>query len=71
MEIWGDGLQTRSILYVDECLEGARLLCSPILPARLNIGSEEMVTINQLAEMAMDIAGKKLNDKTRTGPLRR
>jgi nucleoside-diphosphate-sugar epimerase len=69
IEIWGDGLQTRSFLYIDECLEGVRRLMESGEPGPLNIGSEEMVTINQLAEMAASIAGKKLRFKHISGPL--
>jgi nucleoside-diphosphate-sugar epimerase len=70
IEIWGDGLQTRSFLYIDECLEGVRrLMDNETFFGPVNIGSEEMVTINQLAEMAMDIAGKKLTIKHIAGPL--
>ena len=69
MEIWGDGEQTRSFLYVDECVEGIRRLMSSDFAGPVNIGSEEMVTINQLAEMAMRIAGKKLSLKHIPGPL--
>ena len=69
IEIWGDGLQTRSFLYVDECLEGVRRLMESDFAGPVNIGSEEMVTINQLAEMAMEIAGKKLSIKHIPGPL--
>lgn len=69
IEIWGDGLQTRSFLYIDECLEGVRRLMESDFIGPVNIGSEEMVTINQLAEMAMDIVGKKLNLKHIEGPL--
>src|SRR5262249_1316970 len=57
IEIWGDGRQTRSFLYIDECLEGIRTLMQSTEPGPFNVGSEEMVTINQLAEMAMAIAG--------------
>jgi GDP-D-mannose 3', 5'-epimerase len=60
MEIWGDGEQTRSFLYVDECVEGIRRLMDSNFAGPVNIGSEEMVTINQLAAMAMEIAGKNL-----------
>ena len=56
IEIWGDGLQTRSFLYVDECLEGIRRLVDSDFMGPVNIGSDEMVTINALAEMAMAIA---------------
>jgi GDP-D-mannose 3', 5'-epimerase len=69
IEIWGDGLQTRSFLYIDECLEGVRRLMESEFTGPVNIGSEEMVTINQLAEMAMEIAGKKLSIKHIEGPL--
>jgi GDP-D-mannose 3',5'-epimerase len=68
IEIWGDGEQTRSFLYIDECLEGVRRLMASGFIGPVNIGSEEMVTINQLAGMAMDIAGKKLKIKNVQGP---
>ena len=69
IEMWGDGKQTRSFLYIDECLEGIRRLMDSDFVVPVNIGSEEMVTINQLAEMAMDIAGKHLTIKHIPGPL--
>jgi nucleoside-diphosphate-sugar epimerase len=69
IEMWGDGKQTRSFLYIDECLEGVRKLMDSDFIGPVNIGSEEMVTINQLAEMIMDIAGKKLRIKHIPGPL--
>lgn len=70
IEIWGDGLQTRSFLYIDECLEGTtRLLRSRQFEGPVNIGSEEMVTINQLVDIVADIAGKKLRKRHITGPL--
>jgi len=69
IEIWGDGNQTRSFLYIDECLEGVRRLMQSDFMGPVNIGSEEMVTINQLAEMVMKIAGKKLSLKHVSGPL--
>jgi nucleoside-diphosphate-sugar epimerase len=69
IEIWGDGKQTRSFLYIDECLEGVRRLMESEFCGPVNIGSEEMVTINQLAEMAMRIAGKNLAIKHIKGPL--
>jgi len=69
IEMWGDGKQTRSFLYIDECLEGMRRLMDSDFTGPVNIGSEEMVTINQLAEMAMNIAGKKLTIKHIPGPL--
>ncbi len=69
IEIWGDGKQTRSFLYIDECLEGVHRLMESDFPGPLNIGSEEMVTINRLAELAMSIAGKRLSIKHIEGPL--
>lgn len=69
IEIWGDGKQTRSFLYIDECLEGTLRLTRSDWTGPVNIGSDEMITINQLAEMAMDIAGKKLSIKHIPGPL--
>jgi GDP-D-mannose 3', 5'-epimerase len=69
IEIWGDGMQTRSFLYVDECVEGVRRLMESDFTGPVNIGSEEMVTINQLAEAVMEVAGKKLNIRHIKGPL--
>lgn len=70
IEIWGDGKQTRSFLYIDECLEGIlRLMNSENFHGPVNIGSEEMVTINQLAEIIMEIAGKKVSLNHIPGPL--
>ncbi len=69
IEMWGDGLQTRSFLYIDECLEGVRRLMKSDFSGPVNIGSEEMVTINQLASMIMKIAGKNLTIKHISGPL--
>jgi GDP-D-mannose 3',5'-epimerase len=69
IEIWGDGLQTRSFLYIDECLEGVRRLMESNFRGPFNIGSQEMVTINQLAEMAMCIAGKQLRIRHIPGPV--
>jgi nucleoside-diphosphate-sugar epimerase len=69
IEIWGDGLQTRSFLYVDECVEGVRRLMDSDFTGPVNIGSEEMVTINQLAETIMELAGKPLRIRHIEGPL--
>jgi nucleoside-diphosphate-sugar epimerase len=69
IEIWGDGQQTRSFLFVDECLEGTLRLTRSNWTGPVNIGSDEMVSINQLADMAIDIAGKKLEKKHIEGPL--
>ncbi len=69
IEIWGDGCQTRSFLYIDECLEGVRRLVDSDFIGPVNIGSEEMVSINQLAELIMEIAGKHLRIRHIAGPL--
>ena len=63
IEVWGDGLQTRSFLHVSECVEAVIQLMQSNYNRPVNIGSEEMVTINQLAEMAIDISGKDLSIK--------
>jgi len=69
IEIWGDGFQTRSFLYIDDCLEGTLRLMRSNFAGPVNIGSEEMVTIKELAMMIMEIAGKKLKLKHVPGPL--
>jgi len=69
IEMWGDGKQTRSFLYIDECVEAMRRLMDSDFIGPVNIGSEEMVSINKLAEMVMDIAGKQLAIKHIPGPL--
>jgi GDP-D-mannose 3',5'-epimerase len=69
IEIWGDGRQTRSFLYIDECLEGVRRLLDSDFTGPVNIGSEEMVTINQLTVLVMQIAGKRLGIRHIKGPL--
>jgi len=68
IEIWGDGKQTRSFLYIDECIEGTRRLMKSSFTGPVNIGSEEMVTIDQLVEMVTEIAGKTLRVKHVEGP---
>ena len=69
IEIWGDGLQTRSFLYVTECVEGTlRLMRSADCDVPVNIGSEEMVTINDLVEMVCKIAGKPVAVRHIEGP---
>lgn len=60
IEVWGDGKQTRSFLFIDECLEAVHRFMQSDFQGPLNIGSEEMVSLNQLAEMVMEIAGKPL-----------
>lgn len=69
IEVWGDGQQTRSFLYVDECLEGVRRLMESRFTGPVNIGSEEMVSINELAEMIISLAGKRLSIRHIPGPL--
>ncbi|CAN5379628.1 NAD-dependent epimerase/dehydratase family protein [soil metagenome] len=68
VEIWGDGRQTRSFLYVDECLEGTIRLTRSDFPGPVNIGSEEMVTINELVDMVARIAGKTVEKVHIPGP---
>ena len=68
IEIWGDGLQTRSFLYVDECLEGTLRLTRSDWEGPVNIGSDEMVSINQLVDYVADIAGKKIEKNHIPGP---
>jgi nucleoside-diphosphate-sugar epimerase len=70
IEVWGDGKQTRSFLYIDECLEGIRrLMDNKSFNGPVNIGSEEMVSINQLVEMVADIADKNIKRTHIPGPL--
>lgn len=68
IEIWGDGKQTRSFLYIDDCLDAVELLMQSEHRDPINIGSEEMVSINGLAAMVMDIAGKHLQINNIPGP---
>ena len=60
IEVWGDGLQTRSFLYIDECIEGIRRLMDSDCKEPVNIGSDEMVSINDLAKMVIEISGKNI-----------
>ncbi len=69
IEIWGDGEQTRSFLYIDECLEGSTRLTRSAFAGPVNIGSEEMVSINQLVDLVADIAGKRIEKNHIVGPL--
>ena len=69
VEIWGDGEQTRSFLYIDECIEATRRLMESDFLGPVNIGSEEMVTINTLADTAAKVAGKTIVKKHIDGPL--
>jgi nucleoside-diphosphate-sugar epimerase len=68
IDVWGDGLQTRSFLFVDECVHGTMTLTRSNFAGPVNIGSEEMVTINELANMIIKISGKNLTIKHITGP---
>jgi nucleoside-diphosphate-sugar epimerase len=61
IKIWGDGKQTRSFCYIDDCLEGSYRLMESDFKEPLNIGSDELVTINEMVDMICNIAGKKLN----------
>jgi nucleoside-diphosphate-sugar epimerase len=69
IEIWGDGEQTRTFLYIDECIEGLRHLMESKVSGPVNIGSDELISINNLAKMGMEIAGKKLKINHIPGPL--
>ena len=69
IEVWGDGEQTRSFLYIDECIEATRRLMDSDFMGPVNIGSEEMVTINQLVDTAAKVAGKKIEKNHIDGPL--
>ena len=69
IEVWGDGLQTRSFLFVDECIEATRRLMDSNFIGPVNIGSEEMVTINQLVDIAAEVAEKKVSKNHIDGPL--
>jgi nucleoside-diphosphate-sugar epimerase len=68
IEMWGDGKQTRSFLYIDECLEGTTRLMRSDFAGPVNIGSEEMVSMDQFAAMIMDLAGKRVRIKHISGP---
>jgi nucleoside-diphosphate-sugar epimerase len=68
IEIWGDGEQTRSFLYVDECLEAILRFMQSDFNGPMNIGSDEMVSINHLASMVMQIANKNLSISNKPGP---
>ena len=69
IEVWGDGNQTRSFLHVDECIEATLRLTRSDWTGPVNIGSDEMVSINQLAKIVMEIAGKELTIRHIDGPL--
>jgi len=69
IEVWGDGQQTRSFLYIDECLEGVLRLTRSDFEGPVNIGSEEMIKINDLAKMAIEISGKNISLRNIPGPV--
>jgi len=69
IEVWGDGQQTRSFLYVDECVEGVLRLMRSDCQSTVNIGSEEMIKINDLVKMVAFISGKHINIKNIDGPV--
>ena len=69
LEIWGDGKQTRSFLYIDECIDGTINLMRSSFSGPVNIGSDEMVTINKLVDITSKIANKTLNKKHIPGPI--
>lgn len=68
IEVWGDGKQTRSFLYIDECIEAVMRLMNSDFTGPVNIGSEEMISINDFAQMAIDISGKNLKINNIPGP---
>ena len=68
IEIWGDGKQTRSFLHFEDCVDAVRILMDSDFTGPVNIGSEEMISINGLAELVMDIAGKNLSINNISGP---
>jgi len=69
IDVWGDGLQTRSFLYIDECIEATRRLMDSDFIGPVNIGSEEMVSINQLVDTAAKVANKNVEKNHIDGPL--
>ena len=69
IEVWGDGLQTRSFLFIDECIEATRRLMDSDFMGPVNIGSEEMVTINQLVDTAAKVSDKEVQKIHIDGPL--
>ena len=68
IEVWGDGKQTRSFLFIDECVEAVRRLMDADFSGPGNIGSEEMISINDFAKMVIDISGKNISIKNIPGP---
>lgn len=68
IEVWGDGQQTRSFLYIDECIEGTLRLMRSDFAGPVNIGSDEMISINDLARLIAEISGKSLRIENIKGP---
>jgi len=68
IEVWGDGDQTRSFLYIDECIEGTVRLLRSTFPGPVNIGSEEMITIDHLVDLVVEVAEKRIGKKHIPGP---
>ena len=66
--MWGDGLQTRSFLYIDECLEGIRRLMESDFEGPVNIGSDQMISINDLTKLVIELADKRSGIKNIPGP---
>jgi nucleoside-diphosphate-sugar epimerase len=69
IEVWGDGTQTRSFLYIDECIDGILRLMESDFSGPVNIGSEEMISINDFAKMIINISGKNINIINKPGPI--
>jgi GDP-D-mannose 3',5'-epimerase len=69
IDIWGSGDQTRSFLYIDDCIDAVRLLMQSDFKEPINIGSEEMISINDLAKMVIDISGKDISIRNIPGPV--
>lgn len=69
IEIWGDGLQTRSFLFIDDCIEATRRLMASDFAGPVNIGSEEMIALNDLAQMVITLSGKSLFLRHVPGPV--
>lgn len=69
IQVWGTGEQTRSFLFIDDCVDAVRMLMQSEFKEPINIGSEEMVTINQLAKIAIEFSGKDISIKNIDGPI--
>ena len=68
IDVWGDGKQTRSFLFIDECIEAVKRLVDSDFQGPVNIGSEEMVTINKLVDIVSEVANKKISVNHIDGP---